>query len=250
MLRVIEPGHADPWVLHSDQVHLWFLDPAVVADAAHADAVAVLAPMEAARHQQFRFARDRELYLATRLLVRTVLSRYCQVEPRSLQFGAGASGKPELTAPTLDPALRFNLSNSGGLVACAVTHGRDIGVDVEAMRDVPLSVAEEVFTPVELETLYEAPQGDRQRTLLALWTMKESFIKATGRGLSAPLRAFAVGLTPPRLLHHQTGISECARWQFARLSPTPSHTLAVCVAATEPCDIEVIPRWLSAAFYP
>jgi 4'-phosphopantetheinyl transferase len=246
MLRVIDAADQEPWALRSNDVHLWFLDPAAIEVASvRTAALSILSDAEAARHQQLQLPIVGDAFLATRLLVRTVLSRYCLVESRSLQFRLSATGKPELTTPAVEPPLRFNLSNTRGLVACAVMLGRDIGVDVEALREPPRHVAETVFAPIELESINGAAETDRRRTFFTLWTLKESFLKATGDGLSMPLREFAVATSPPRLLQHRRGAAECARWHFAAFSPTPSHVLALCVGTSELDAVRVIPRWLT-----
>jgi 4'-phosphopantetheinyl transferase len=246
MLRVISTNSDDQWSLRSNQVHIWLLDPALLADPElRTAAISLLSADEMVRWERFRFATDRDLFLSTRVLARTLLSRYSRIPPRLLRFSAGAAGKPELITPPGRLAIRFNLSNTIGLVACAVTDRVDVGVDVEAIRDAPRGVPETVFTPPELSTLYGFSERDRSRAFFALWTLKESFIKATGEGLSSSLQDFAVGLAPPRLLDYGRGIAECKRWQFACFEPMMSHTVALCVAISEPHEVDVIPRWLS-----
>ena len=117
------PGIVDLWY--------WFyetgLDPSLV-DAG----VELMTADERARHMRFRFERDRRLFLATRLLVRTVLSGYAQVGPGDWRFVADRSGKPHIESPAVTPGLHFNLANTPGLVVCAVSVAHElIGVDVE-----------------------------------------------------------------------------------------------------------------------
>ena len=78
------------------------------------------------------FDRDRRAFLMTRALVRTTLSRYAPVAPADWRFITNAHGRPEiLDRPAGVPDLRFNISHTDGLIACAVTIGREVGVDVE-----------------------------------------------------------------------------------------------------------------------
>ena len=80
----------------------------------------------------FILSSDRLIFLATRVLVRQVLSRYESVAPDAWTFVANAHGRPEIAGPKSE--LRFNLSNTPGLVVCAVTREVDVGVDVEIAR--------------------------------------------------------------------------------------------------------------------
>jgi 4'-phosphopantetheinyl transferase len=70
--------------------------------------------------------------------------------------------------------------------------GVDVGVDVEALRpiDDPVELAEGVFTMRERTLLRSVPRASRAEVFLALWTRKESVVKAFGMGLSQPLDAF------------------------------------------------------------
>ena len=96
----------------------------------------VLSPAEWVRAGRFHFERDRERFVAARGLLRTILGRYLELPPRELQFSFGAHGKPALEG--VASTLRFNLSHSDDLLLLAVSHAREVGVDVELMRaDLP-----------------------------------------------------------------------------------------------------------------
>jgi 4'-phosphopantetheinyl transferase len=112
-----------------------------------------------------------------------------QADPRSLQFGYGAAGKPVLVGP--HAALRFNLSHSGRGLLIGFCSGRDVGVDLEAIvpARVSLDVARRLFSP-RLVTRLEAAEGAVQAHLFfRAWTRLEARIKATGGGLGAPIPA-------------------------------------------------------------
>ena len=193
---------------------------------------ALLSREERERRDRFRFERDRRLYLATRALVRTSLSRYRDVSPEEWRFAADDRGRPRLVGPELSPPIHLNLSNTAGLVACAVSvaHPR-VGVDAEAKdRPAALEIAERFFAPGEVQALRALP-GERQRArFFAYWTLKESYIKARGVGLSLPLERFAFLLEegPEIGVAFEPELGDVpARWRFALLHPTPRHALAV-----------------------
>jgi len=181
--------------------------------------------------ERFRFERDRRIQLATRALVRTILSKYEDVPPAAWRFETGEKGRPEIAHPP--SSLRFNLSNTHGLVVCAVVREVDVGVDVEPLdRRWSMRIAERYFSPAEVAALRTLPEEARARRFLDLWTLKESYIKARGLGLALPLDRFTFVLEagrPPRVEIAPELGDRGESWQFARLEPTPRHVLALCV---------------------
>ena len=110
---------------------LWCAYPGDLEAEGVAEAcAALLNDEERARVARFKYERHRLESLATRALVRTALSRSRPVPPQDWQFKSSPQGKPE-TDP--ECGLRFNLSNSVGLVVCLVAEGEaEVGVDVES----------------------------------------------------------------------------------------------------------------------
>jgi 4'-phosphopantetheinyl transferase len=215
-------------------VDLWlFFHDALDDPALRAAQDALLAPEERERRDRYRFERDRRSYLATRALVRTVLSRYAAVAPEDWRFAAGEHGKPHVAGPGGAPRIEFSLSNTAGLVACAVSwaHAR-VGVDTEAL-DRPgelVTVADRFFSPKEVGALRSLAGDQQRRRFYSYWTLKESYIKARGLGLSLPLDQFTfllddgpeIGVAfDPRLG------DEPSRWRFALLDASPRHLVAV-----------------------
>lgn len=158
-----------------------------------------LSPIDLQRYRAFVFEKDRLAFLASRALVRSVLSFYAPQPPEAWRFVLGANGKPRLdTVPPCGP-LHFNLSNTQGLVVCGISrHTERLGVDVESFaRSGSLDdIAGNHFADTEVAALCAQPDADKLEAFLRLWTLKESFIKATGKGLSTPLNQFAFTLAP------------------------------------------------------
>src|SRR5207237_784353 len=111
------------------------------------------------RHDRLRSADGRKQFLVTRALARTVLSRYAEPAPPAWTFKTNAHGRPEIEGPEGVPPLRFNLSNTTGLVVCAVALDRDIGIDVED-RERPgetVAIVECFFSTLEVAALRALP---------------------------------------------------------------------------------------------
>ncbi len=140
----------------------------------------LLTPEEWARTKCFRFEADRVRSLLTRALVRRVLGRVCQTDPRSLRFSADSQGKPYL----MGKALHFNISHTRSYLTIALAEA-PVGVDVEEARanlDVP-SLAKRVLREEELVHLKGLSRDLGRAWFLRLWTEREAFFKGTGRGL-------------------------------------------------------------------
>ena len=222
--------------LTDDDVHVWHLDPAGLSDSGvirHYDAL--MSPEERGRHARFVFPDDQHIYLVARGLVRTTLSQYADVEPRAWTFQAGRHGRPEIAGPSGAPPLRFSVSHTAGLVALAVALRLDVGIDVEGInaRASGLDIARRYFAPSEARDLAALPAERQRRAFVEYWTLKEAYIKATGLGLSMPLKSFAFQLTdPPAITLERPRSGEAAEWHFARLDLSPHHTAALAVRAT------------------
>ena len=194
--------------------------------------LSLMSPDEHERIARLVFERDRRRFLLTRALVRTMLSKYAAVAPQDWKFVANVHGRPELLdRPDGVPDLRFNLSHTDGLIACAVTIGREVGVDVEHVgRRITRDVPARFFAPREVAALLAVPEPERHKVFFDYWTLKEAYIKATGLGLSLPLQSFAFRLgEPPAIAFEPADQGDPAEWHFARLDLSPRHVAALAV---------------------
>lgn len=101
----------------------------------------------------------------------------------------GTYGKPYF--PNCD-SIYFNISHAGYMVVCAVAQ-TELGVDIEAVRPIKSRMPERVLT--ELERDWLARREDKEDSFIRLWTLKESYVKATGEGLSKDFREIEFSLS-------------------------------------------------------
>ena len=217
--------------LDADTVHVWRIALAV-PDVEQAERAAALAPDERARAASYHFERDRRRWTAARSAVRILLAGYAGVPAASLAFCVGPHGKPALDGPAACARLDFNVSHSGDLALCAVTHARAVGVDVEAIRPgfVTGEVARRFFAPAEVAALEALPPGERVEAFFACWARKEAYIKARGTGIALGLDRFEVSLAPGRpaaLLATQDEPAAAARWRLVALAPGEGYAGAL-----------------------
>ena len=216
-------------------MHVWLTFPERVTDErVLAQCRAVLAAEEHTATERFVFARHRHQHLLTRALIRDLLSRYTGESPTAWRFERNRYGRPEIASPGQWQHLRFNLSHADGLIACAITLQRDVGVDVEPVgrsTDV-LDLAPRVFSPRELDDLHRLDANEQRQRFFALWTLKESYIKARGMGLSLPLDKFTFTFAGDRAVAIEIDPAlqdNAATWQFERGSVEERHAIALAV---------------------
>jgi 4'-phosphopantetheinyl transferase len=165
------------------EVHLWKA-PLDVESPMLRMLTRSLSPAERARALRFRFPRDRTRFSAGRGWLRRLLSGYLDIDPAGIVFGENTFGKPRLTAPS-QQRLRFNVSHSEGLAVFAVARGREVGVDVERVRDdLPVEAVARFFSLRDQEVLAALPLGHRVDVAFALWTRKEAYLKGIGVGFA------------------------------------------------------------------
>jgi 4'-phosphopantetheinyl transferase len=130
---------------------------------------------------------------AQRSLLGDILSRYaicerCNIKNNNLVFTSNEYGKPLLTEPS---EIHFNISHSADWVVCAVDN-HPIGIDVETIKPIDFNIAERFFSKAEYLSLINQPEESKLEYFYMLWTLKESYIKAEGKGLSIPLDSFNI----------------------------------------------------------
>ncbi len=120
-------------------------------------------------------------------LVRSVAAEKCGRKPEELEIDIGEHGKPYFCNCS---ELHFNLSHAGAWVLAAFA-GVPVGVDVEIIRPMDLNVATIVFSEQERSILSALTPEKQLSYFYRLWTLKESLVKALGKGFLYDLREFS-----------------------------------------------------------
>jgi 4'-phosphopantetheinyl transferase len=121
----------------------------------------------------------------------------------------------------------FNISHSNNVIVLA-TDDAPVGVDVEYIQ--PFSDLEDVitqFTQEEQNAYHTKPEAQRVDFFYELWTLKESYMKATGKGLSCSLQSFSISITNNKVVLSK-GIDSDMDWHFQRYTFNDQYKCAVC----------------------
>ena len=184
------------------------------------------------RASRFHFEKHRRHFIASRGVLRQLLSEYLDTKPEALRFAYGAYGKPSLSGEYEHSRLRFNMSHSHEVALFAFSEDRELGVDVEHIRVDFASdeIARRFFSPREVEMFNALPERHQVTGFFKCWTRKEAFIKAIGLGLSQPLDQFDVTLVPeePAALLWVSG-DDASRWSLYDLEVGGDYAGALAV---------------------
>jgi 4'-phosphopantetheinyl transferase len=169
--------------IRSGEVHLWLarLDRGATQSE-------ILTADERARAARLRFDKDRVRWIASRVLLRTVLAHYLFVGPGALIFETQPRERPVLLWPSDAAWLRFSLAHSGDLALVGVARDDDVGVDIERLRpDRDLArIARRAFGDEVADRLEAAPKADRVADFYRAWVRHEARGKCLGKGLVEP----------------------------------------------------------------
>lgn len=148
----------------------------------------LLSPYRQQKIAILRHERDKNRSLAAGLLLDHALAAF-GLQERSVEYEIGEWGKPALK---YHPEICFSLSHSGAYAICTIGD-KPVGNDIERIREGRLKVADRFFAKEELSWLYETEREEEwMQRMFRLWTMKESFVKAIGRGMSLSLQDFVI----------------------------------------------------------
>src|SRR5450631_4335512 len=177
----------------------------------------LLPPDQQERNKRYRRWEDRHSHLLGRMLLYFSLKE------------AGYAGNPlydirydAYSRPFLNDEIDFNISHSGQYIVCAWGIQLRLGIDIEQYREVALRDFQDIMSAGQWDDIHRADSPCR--AFYNYWAMKESVIKADGRGLSIPLAGLEIRENIVHLDHIQ--------WYLKSLEIDESYS--VCLA----CNVE------------
>ena len=231
--------------IYKNEVHLYSLIiPESFEGFSLKKCAAFLTEVDVIRYSKLKVREKKKELLVSRVFLWTVLDRYLAPKTSSMNFFIrnDSNGKPFLFLNNQYVPLYFNISHTKGLISCVVSLHHPLGVDVEYLDRKNVSFIEEYLAPVEREKIMMTQYGDKTSCLYELWTLKEAYLKADGRGLYVPLDSFGFLFgekqTEDRQIEKKIQIQfygsineqqSAEQWFFKLFKPTPRHSLAVAV---------------------
>lgn len=171
----------------------------------------------------FRFVADKQRSLMGNLIVRQFYAKTLNLNPMKIEFDYNEHEKPSLKN---HPKAHFNISHSGDYVVVTFSDC-PVGVDIEKNKGNRLKVAKRFFTREELDDLFAFSEEKEQiEYFYQLWTLKESYMKTIGKGISMSLSSFSFKkfYTDFRLRYS----SEDMGYQFTSYKVHPDYACNLC----------------------
>jgi 4'-phosphopantetheinyl transferase len=193
--------------LADNALHIWCA-LASEHEAALQRYTGLLSADELQRAERLRLPRHRERFIISTGLLRTLLGKYLDCRPESIQISRTLQGKPFLPAAFSSAPITFNLSHSRDAVLFAVRLREPVGIDVEYMRDNLdfIALAERFLSVQEYRTVSSLSGAQQKAAFYTCWTRKEAYLKATGKGLAGLSEAAAMENGLPSAGEHWTVI--------------------------------------------
>jgi 4'-phosphopantetheinyl transferase len=199
--------------------------PSDLDDPAFFKLMSLLPQERVDRIRKFHFRRNALQSLCGELISRIKLAEYLGIDMSQVDIQRDEYGKPHCVN---SQNLFFNVAHSGNLVAAAFDN-KVVGVDIENMRNTDMAIADRFFSKNEAAALRAKPEGEQRDFFFKLWTLKESFIKAEGKGLSIPLDSFEFEIDKPGNVLFVKLTNERHRiYTFRHYETEPGYNCALC----------------------
>lgn len=166
--------------------YLFYFDVSNLSEENYVKLIPLISDYRKNKIENCRNKNNKKLSLCSELLLRYAY-RYLGVESKYL-FDLNNYGKPYLN----DCDLYFNISHCKDYVVCAISSD-EIGCDIELISEPNMAIAERYFNTSEYNKIKQLEnRKDIKDIFYRYWTLKESFIKNIGYGLSIPLNEFFI----------------------------------------------------------
>jgi 4'-phosphopantetheinyl transferase len=198
-----------------------------------------LSPDERVRADRLLDRQTRDRFVAGRGFLRETLARYLGREPVDLRFATGEHGKPGLVEAPGGSSLCFNLSHADGSAILAVAGNREVGIDLERMREELQfrEMAQQFYSLRERTELFSLPPDLQLAAFYRCWTRKEAYLKGCGRGFSQPSDSFDMSLLPGHptaLVEHRSTPGAASRWTIVDIPVPEGYCAALAVEGEIP----------------
>ena len=180
----LENSNSDVWIIKSNEIN----DKNILIYY-----ISALDNMESEKYNDLHVNSRKHQYLVTRGALRYILTSYeSNISPSDWSFINNKHGRPYIENDMSSGELFFNISHTDDIILIAISRIEKLGVDIENVskkRNIS-QIAKNYFSSKEIEAFEELPIEEKNDRFFALWTLKEAYVKACGKGLAIPLNAF------------------------------------------------------------
>jgi len=177
---------------------------------------------------------SRKQSLGAGLLVSYILKEHGLFD-NEIKFDS--NGKPEVEG------IFFNLSHSKNMVICAVSD-KAVGCDIEHISKAPEKVADRFFSQEEQMHLFQYSGEERNKEFYRLWTMKESYMKMTGEGMSLALNQFELHFREAVQIYRNGSLQNCFLKEYELTQDeSRQYRISVCSEEDDFAEQVIFKKW-------
>ncbi len=219
--------------LFPNEIHLWRanlnLPSRIIKTLANC-----LSEDEKKRAERFHFEQHRDRFIAGRGILRCLVANYLKISSENIIFEYSDRGKPKIAPALNQNNLQFNVSHSQDLAIYGFKYHKNIGVDLEYIKDNIdyKQLAKRFFTPQELQLINSYPIKKQKIIFFQLWTAKEAYLKATGDGLAGSLDQIEFTLDNHYQLHLvdiKPDITQVSHWLIDNFIPQDNFIATIAI---------------------
>jgi 4'-phosphopantetheinyl transferase len=171
--------------------------------------------------QKYINKKDKIRTLIGEVLLKTIIFEELKISNEYIKFDKNQYGKPFLKKYE---NFNFNISHSGDYVLCAVDN-KTLGIDIEEIKNNEYKeLAKNFFTTKEYEYIVNQDIDLQLNKFYKIWTLKESYIKCLGYGLSIPLKSFSIEVNK----HENIKVVNNKEYSFKLFDMELDYIIAVC----------------------
>jgi 4'-phosphopantetheinyl transferase len=231
---------SEDWTMADDTVALWYGHVDVQKEQ-FGHCWRMLDTFEQAYAKSLKNELQQKRYIEVHGRLRQLLSGILNQAPEKLLIEKTAFGKPYLAE---HPEQVFNLSHSANDYMIGIGLNCQIGVDIEhckARADFS-GLAKKCFAEEEIQYWNGLPEDQKATVFYRLWTRKEAFVKAVGRGLALGLKDCVFNPEKPdELLRIPSNYGSPANWRVFGIDRGQGLCSAVVVdrAINQLCQMDI-----------
>ena len=191
----------------------------------------VLNAAELARAQQYKTDHTRRRFIVTRAILKQILARYQDIKAEHIGFDQGQYGKPFLSGQHEGEGLVFNVSHCADKLAVVIGTEQQLGVDIEQHKTMASmsGLVNKCFAESEVQFWRGLSESEQTSAFFDIWTAKEAFVKATGRGIALGLNQCVTSVENPEQLVDIPAVYGLAKhWRTIRLTLDEGYSGAIC----------------------
>lgn len=164
------------------------------------------------------------------LVVRSIICHRKKIKNAEIIFEKNEKGKPYIKNFN---DIHFNISHSGDWIICGV-HNSPIGVDLELIKDIDFNTLIYYMNSKEINDFLSLPTQQKKHYIYSLWTIKESYIKYLGKGLSlSGLKDISINVKDKKLYDSPYS----TKVNFYVNESIPNYILSICTKDLFPIKI-------------